>query len=64
MDPNESLQACRRLTTYILNEGDHKRALQENTNDSTYAEALAANFQALDEWIQKGGFLPDAWRVK
>jgi hypothetical protein len=51
MDPNANLAEQRRIALSIL-EGDDGDA-----------ERLAELVQALDEWLTKGGFLPDAWRV-
>lgn len=52
MDPNANLAEQRRLTARILN----------NESDASQdALRLAELAEALDEWITKGGFLPDAW---
>ncbi len=52
MDPN----AC-------LNE---LRALNERVRDGVaepwQVERLAELFEALDEWLSKGGFTPEAWK--
>jgi hypothetical protein len=57
MDPNAALQLCRRVTRLVLNEPDH--------NDTTQlAMELAEGFDALDQWISKGGFLPEGWEKK
>ena len=50
MDPNATLATLRTLTT---------DALHGNEVD---AFELAEAFDALDGWIGKGGFLPDAWQ--
>lgn len=35
----------------------------KNNEDAAYiGEQLAEAFQALDEWLVKGGFLPAEWR--
>lgn len=51
MDPNTTLAAIRELIREI-DDADDPRA---------HLDALASNVEALDEWLTKGGFLPDAW---
>lgn len=54
MDPNCNLEEQREIAARILkNEGSAA------TSDVL---RLAELVQALDEWITKGGFLPQAWR--
>lgn len=54
MDPNETLRQLREMVTEILDEGSE--------DDSTEREdEFAQLFQALDEWVSKGGFLPRNW---
>ena len=55
MDPNANLQEQREIV---------ERMLDDNSEhiDTGDAVRLADLVQALDEWITKGGFLPDAWR--
>lgn len=50
MDPNETLKRIRRLT-----------ASADLSDDEL--EELVTLVKALDDWISKGGFLPDAWRT-
>lgn len=50
MDPNETLRRLRELAERELNAPD--------PDNADWAEW----FQALDEWISRGGFLPDAWK--
>ncbi len=60
MDPNETLRQARLTAAELL----------QKTGSSQYdpyeilalAEVLAERFEALDEWISHGGFLPSAWR--
>ena len=52
MDPNATLETIRRLTKAIL-DGDG--------NAEELAEELAEACEALDGWLTRGGFLPDAW---
>lgn len=54
MDPNANLKEQRRLCAKMI--GD------EYEVDSDDAMRLVELVQALDEWIYKGGFLPDDWR--
>ena len=55
MDPNEALKNARALAAAILKDG-------ETWDSATRAEELANAFEALDEWLSKGGFLPEAWK--
>jgi len=55
MDPNANLNEQRNIIAAMLAEGSEHI-------DSGDAVRLADLVQALDEWITKGGFLPDAWR--
>lgn len=50
MDPNAVLAAMR-ANAEVLREHD----------DPACADDLAASFQALDEWLTQGGFLPSEW---
>jgi hypothetical protein len=55
MDPNANLEELRRKLNVLrgpLSTKDRNRLL----------EAFTEEFEALDEWITKGGFLPEAWR--
>lgn len=50
MDPNETLANLRNYADHVVrHSGD------------TYAVRLAEHFQALDEWLSKGGFRPREW---
>lgn len=55
MDPNAALAEIRAEIADIESAG----------NDIEYrgAHKLADLVQSLDEWIAKGGFLPDAWQT-
>lgn len=50
MDPNATLEELRRLI-----EGT------KSAERDTLAEEIADRFEALDQWLSNGGFLPDAW---
>lgn len=52
MDPDANLREQRELAQAIINE--EAGAIE--------AERLAELVLALDEWIDKGGFLPTRWR--
>ncbi len=49
MDPNETLKELRELIDLVLR------------GDDTSVFEAATKFEDLDEWISKGGFLPEAW---
>jgi hypothetical protein len=50
MDPNETLRLLRANV-----------AREQDGRDGSHAEEICEYFQALDEWISKGGFLPAEW---
>lgn len=50
MDPNETLRMLRERVADALNDRDYSPI------------RVAILFEALDEWLSKGGFLPDDWR--
>lgn len=55
MDPNATLARIRERAQEILSiraAGDEALAA---------ADELAEHVQAMDEWLSKGGFLPQAW---
>lgn len=52
MDPDEALRQLREAIA-TLNQDDHRREIA--------AEQVVDHFQALDEWLSRGGFLPKAW---
>lgn len=47
MDPNETLRRLRELCAL--------------DNCRLFAEEIADLFEALDQWLSKGGFLPEPW---
>lgn len=56
MDPNATLEELRNLASLAADQhgGDP---------DADYLAArMAELFQALDEWLSKGGFAPAAWK--
>lgn len=54
MDPNANLKEQRRIVTRIIN----------GTASASDVERLADLVEALDNWISRGGFLPDSWGRK
>lgn len=55
MDPNESLRECRLRLMYVYED------IGDGFPCTDSAERLADAFRALDEWLSKGGFLPEDW---
>lgn len=54
MDPNEALRQIRSITDYV-NADSYSDDMQADL------DRLAELFEALDQWLSKGGFLPNAW---
>lgn len=52
-DPNTGLEIAREITAAILADPDNW--------DEIDAAALGEAFEALDQWLTKGGVLPHAW---
>ena len=57
MDPEETLQAARRALAKYRSAEDAGDA--DAAADAAWA--LAANFEALDGWLNRGGFPPADW---
>lgn len=57
MDPNETLRSARKALATYLGTDDAEEA-------NNASESLADAFEALDEWLTKGGLLPSAWTRK
>jgi hypothetical protein len=57
LDPNKTLEVLRAISARILRNIDEDVALDEDE-----VSTLCESFQALDEWISKKGFLPEAWK--
>lgn len=56
MDPNKTLDEVRGLVFDIL-------YLDHDQHDYLAAmEDLASKVEDLDEWLSRGGFLPDVWQ--
>ena len=58
MDPNETLRIMRAAAERIQASLDEGAPVEEDD-----AAELAEAALALDGWIARGGFLPDAWRA-
>lgn len=59
MDPNETLKRLRALTVATLRIADDPPDLESEAPRLAYE--LAESFEALDQWLSGGGFLPRAW---
>jgi hypothetical protein len=61
MDPNATLAEIRKGIADLA--GDVDNTEHPNYEDllEMSVQSLAENFEALDEWLQKGGFLPSDW---
>lgn len=58
MDPNACLARIRILQTLI------ESGPQDPDSMHYHANELSEAMQDMDEWLSKGGFLPDAWDSK
>ena len=62
MDPDELLKSMRlaaeRRDAMVSQDGDHA---DWNTEADDFAHDVTRQFQALDEWLNEGGFLPAEW---
>lgn len=54
MDPNETLKRLREIVSEFREDSDGEMDLDAMSD-------MVDHFEALDEWIAKGGFLPKAW---
>jgi hypothetical protein len=64
MDPNASLEACRRLVKALIRQAAEDRQRQESSSRDTLGEELAENFNNLDDWLSRGGTMPRDWRTQ
>lgn len=53
MDPNATLAEARRIVDRFVNGG-------QEAGDAT---RLADLWEAMDQWLSHGGFVPDEWRM-
>lgn len=63
MDPNANLAEQRRIVARLMAAWDSDASTLSEFLDAIAKDAmrLAELVEALDGWISKGGFLPDAW---
>lgn len=60
MDPNETLKMARAAASAI-HSADFDVGPDAEERMALAATELADAFTALDEWLSKGGFRPEAW---
>ena len=58
MDPNATLSRLRELSAEIT------KAFHAGDNATDMGAEMADLFDALDQWITRGGFLPTDWNRK
>jgi hypothetical protein len=71
MDPDETLARIRELVATYNEAVDERDAENETVKDYEgyedtllgVVEVLPGLVEALDEWLSKGGFMPEAWRA-
>jgi hypothetical protein len=56
MDPDANLAEMRRIIARARERTDY-----DAVNDAIDLDRLADLAEALDEWLSRGGFLPEAW---
>jgi hypothetical protein len=54
MDPDETLRIIRQTIKQM-------RVDEEDNVFEAHAQEVAEHFEALDEWLSKGGFKPKEW---
>lgn len=59
MDPDECLKICQRLARRIIAEADLELPITDDKG-----VRLAEQFLHLDNWLNRGGFIPTEWRTK
>ena len=60
MDPNRTLEKLRELTKCVNDEEQVEVEIESVETLTDFAEL----FEALDEWLTGGGFLPKEWRER
>lgn len=58
MDPNETLRQLRNAVRYF-----ERPQSERLLTDDELLDEITERFRALDEWLSKGGFKPEAWTV-
>lgn len=62
MDPDEALAALRAAIEEYGNEGYRDDVETEAAASAMVVASILEKFEALDEWMSKGGFPPAAWK--
>jgi hypothetical protein len=57
MDPNAALAAIRQAVDQLA----HEPNTIASTPTYEAVRQFIEHFEALDEWLQRGGFMPEAW---
>jgi hypothetical protein len=60
MDPEATLAILRETSQRVLTMLDNPNPVP-GINYADYARTIAEHFQALDEWLARGGFQPKDW---
>lgn len=63
MDPNLCLSEIGRCCVIIELADQDRDVIAGTERMASAATELAEHCRALDEWLRKGGFLPDAWEL-
>jgi hypothetical protein len=66
MDPDVTLSELRELTTGIFEENGafNINKVQDTDDVVNLLVQISERFEALDEWISKGGYAPRDWALK
>ena len=62
MDPNETLKGMRLIAEHFLSDQPGYQGTPDGEPTMDDARELAELVQAIDGWLSRGGFLPDAWK--
>jgi hypothetical protein len=63
VDPNSTLTVIREAIAQYIALIDSRVMYVETDQALDVLETIPEHFQALDEWLSRGGFLPDAWQA-
>jgi hypothetical protein len=63
VDPDANLREQRELSAAIIRTADGEPFAGRTELQATRAERLAELVQALEEWVMKGGAMPDDWQA-
>jgi hypothetical protein len=64
MDPDANLTEQRQIAKRLLADQDGRGEGLDAPQVMVLTARLCELVQALDEWLARGGFLPDAWRTR